>query len=215
MPYRGGVGEKREPWADGIKLGYLEADPPYVPAVQVGRFLVPGRMSATIEHPSLPVNLELALEVDYATRAVQCSRLSCTDRSTAKGVTGQKLRRLPVERIIRSVLHAAASDNEGRPLDWTAAEEDFSAALTVGNPTARWALTPEHLQGVARVYREAVANRNRAPVEEVAAHFGRLRGRKVPRATAARWVQKAREGGRYLGETSQGRIEKQDREAGK
>lgn len=207
-------GEKREPWADGITVTNAETDPPYVPAVQVGRYLVPGRMVATIEHPSLPVKVELALEVDYTSRAVQCSRFACADTSTPKGVTGAKLRRLPVERMIRSVLVAAASDQEGQPLDWTGSEDDFSDALTIGSPAARWAMTPEHLDEVARVYREAVANRNRAPVEAVAEHFGRLRRRRVPRATAARWVQTARADER-LGATTQGRTGEHERKRGR
>jgi len=171
---------------------------PRPPVVQVGRFHVPGRMTASIQHASLPVTVELALEVDYTTRAVRCWRFNCTETSTPKGVTGEKLRKLPVERIIRSVLAAAAEDVQGWSLDWTNSEADFLQAVTIGNPAARRAMTPEHLTEVARVYRKAVASRLPAPVQEVADHFGR------PRSTAARWVQKARAQG-LLGKTNRGR----------
>ena len=164
-------------------------------------------MTASIQHVSLPVTVELALEVDYATRAVRCGRFNCTETSTPKGVTGEKLRRLPVERIIRSVLAAAAEGVQGWPLDWTNSEAEFLQALTIDNPAARWAMTPEHLAEVATVYRKAVAGRIPAPVQEVADHFGR------PRSTAARWVQKAREQG-LLGKTSRGRVGEHNRKRG-
>lgn len=193
------VAEKREPWADGITVVAPEIDPPYVPGVRVGRFVVPGRMVATIDHPSLPVRLKLALEIDEVTRAVQLHRLTCTDRITPKGVTGEKLRKLPVERIIRSVLLAAAEDQSGWLVDWTGAGDEFSEALTIGNPEARWSITDELLGEVARVYSQAVANRRRDPVGAVAEHFKR------PRPTAARWVKKARER-EVLPKTSRGRV---------
>lgn len=191
---------KEEPWAGGIRVTHAETDPPHIPAVRIGeRFLVPGRMVALIEHPALPVTVEVAIEIGHD-HAVHCSRLTCTDRSVPRGVTGEKLRRLPVERIIRSVLAAAAEDELGRSLDWVPGHQDaFSEALAIGNPASRWALTEDHLAEVARVYREAVASRERTPVNAVATHFGR------PRPTAARWVQKARQAG-LLGETTQGRV---------
>lgn len=61
----------------------------------------------------------------------------------------------------------------------------------------RYRLTPEHLEDVARVYREATAD-NRPPGLAVQHHFG------VPYSTSAKWVGHARKRG-LLPEATRGR----------
>ena len=140
------------------------------------------------DDPALPGLVSMDVAVDAGRPRVE--RLTVTARGT-EAVDGQVLRRVPVGTLLEYAIAYAvmAEDEPGRPrLFKTPADfAAFRALRPRHRERVRWQLTPELLEEVARVYRQATS----APVQEVARHFNK------PRATASRWIAKARAEGYF------------------
>ena len=177
-----------DPWIAGMTVRHASLDDPSTQAIRVGPWVVPRKFRANVNHSSLPLEVDLEIEVDEETREVRSQQLICTDHQPGRGVTGAKLRQLPVDRIVRAALAMAAETEEGWSVDWLpGGARKFLQTYTTADTTARWSITDELLEDVARVYNEAVGRRDPRPVWAVAEHFRR------PRPTAARWVAAARD----------------------
>jgi len=154
-----------------------------------------GAFSVTFDDPALPAIVRLDVVVTDGRPKVR--GLVLTARG-AEVVDGTVLRRIPVATLLEYAIAAAVMPQDEPGSDDEPDEPvirafktpaDFRAfrALKPRHDERRWQLTPEVLQEVVSVYRRATS----APVQEVARHFNK------PRATASRWIAKARAEGYF------------------
>jgi hypothetical protein len=155
--------------------------------VYMPRWALFARFKLTMDDPALPGIV--SVEVDATGDKPVCRSLTVTARGNGT-VDGGTLRQVPVARLLDKVV-ALAVMREEQPGAYNLfkSSADFRAfqSLRSEHPRERWALTAEHLAEVADVYTKAT----RAPVKAVAAHWRR------PRATASRWISKARQEGHF------------------
>lgn len=178
-----------------------------VPLASVGPDLVaPTHLFAKTQHEGAEVEFDVVID-DRGTP--QCRRLEV--RTEDGSVGGEMLRRIPVARLLRMAVTAAARKlepkREGEPdpdepwvRDMPSTERmEFYRDYAKGARAPRRGslLTDENLRQVAELYRAAI-KRGDPPTQMVAEAMH------VARSTAARWVGKARERG-FLGPSMRGR----------
>jgi len=118
-------------------------------------------------------------------------------------VTGTDLRRIPVERwlveAIRTIGQPAEPTTSGRLRAGGAGTADpkvIAELVRRRGELGAWKLDADHLTQVARLYEDAERLHLR-PVKYVQEKFGERSGQPIPRGTASRWIDMARERG-YL-----------------
>lgn len=130
---------------------------------------------------------DVVMEIEVLEGRPRCRTLSLS----CDNVTGTELRALPIARLLNIALTAAVMPVAGpTSVRVFKTPEEFKAARATMAPQherERWALTPEFLREVVKVYLRASSK----PVIAVADHFGRRR------PTASRWVAKARAEGYF------------------
>lgn len=154
---------------------------PYLPG-----WALPQRFEVSWDDGTAPI---VTLEFAVSDGRCRCVRVSVAGRSDAE-VSGSALREVPVARLTDDAIAlAVARADKSKPVRFKSIEEfhEFRRAHPHHRERERWALTPEHLREVVRVYRQG----GRYGVAEVARHFNR------PRATASRWVQLAKAEGYF------------------
>jgi hypothetical protein len=167
------------------------------------RFVVPQRFTATTTRDGIRV--ELTIEVDDE-GVPRCTGLELRQRPGAEPITGEALRNVPVARLMREAIEAAASaDLRPSPKVVTASAASLSATARIRARGA--AVTDDDLRDVAERYRAAVDRGIRSPTQTVANELG------APRSTVARWVHKARDRG-FLGPAVRGRAGEMARRRG-
>lgn len=161
---------------------------PYLPG-----WALPDRFDAAwIDHGGVHVRMTIEVHDNVP----RCRTLTVTSQGDG-AVNGQTLRQLPVGEMLNQAVAAAVQPETApgyyRPTGFKSFDDfqAFRKAHPVTHPRERWQLTPEHLREVVKVYRAATT----APIEAVKDHWNK------PRATAARWVAKARAEG-YFDEES-------------
>jgi hypothetical protein len=169
------------------------------------RFLIPERFTAKLIDATQPGDT-VTLEIEVDERAVaRCVGLTVHDENGP--ITGQTLRRIRVATLMRHALVNAASGEVteipggGVSAGWPASPGDadeYERFLEGARQPRRGAtLTDDHLEQVAAMYRRAIELGD-PPTRTIADRMY------VARATAARWVGKAREKG-FLGPAMRGR----------
>jgi hypothetical protein len=165
-----------------------------IPALRLVEF-IPGwalyeSFSVTWDDPALPAIVKIDVEVQNGRPT--CRGIAVSGRGSEQ-VDGGVLRRLPVAALLdHAVAVAVMRGNKPGEFGIFKTPEDFRAfreLRPVHRERERWQLTSEHLAEVAKCYSQA----SRAPVMAVARHFNK------PRATASRWIAKARAEGFFDG----------------
>jgi hypothetical protein len=151
-------------------------------------WVLPADFTVTWDDPGLPAIVKIAVVVKEGRPS--CRGLTVTGRNDER-VDGGVLRRIPVSTLLDyAVTVAAMRSDDRRRLKLFKSPDDFRALRAlrpVHKERERWQLTPEHLAEVVEVYNQA----HTAPVMEVARRW------KKPRATASRWVARARAEGYF------------------
>jgi hypothetical protein len=155
--------------------------------VNLGGYQVPqGVIADGVVDDTVAVRMKLEAEHGaYAVDEIWIRRLPGTP-----GLNSTRIRdEVPVQDLVDSAIALLHAHQTGQT-DAAMAMVDVPPA-----PRRRWAVTDEHLQKVADVYRGA----EKAPTEAVAAHF-----QGVAHRTATRWVSEARKRG-FLPPTTRGK----------
>ena len=175
--------------APTIELGYGRVPQrariePYLPG-----WALPDRFGARwSDFPGAVVTMTVMV----AGRVPTCAALAI-EAKPGRAVDGGTLRSLPVATMLEYAVAAAAQEETEpgyyRMSSFKSPEEfrQFRERHPLRKSRERWQLTPEHLRQVAEVYRSAT----HSPVKEVARHWNK------PRATASRWIVKARDEGYF------------------
>jgi hypothetical protein len=155
----------------------LEVDPTVLIPMGAG-VLAPQRFFARIDDPQLPVVVEL--DVDVQDGRYVATRMTLVARKRTQPVSSDTLRMIPISELVtRAAVQAPVGTSHASPLgDKTAAE------------IRAMGLTDDVLEAIASTYRMAVLC-NIPATEAVAERL------EVSRATAGRWIARARERG-YL-----------------
>lgn len=150
---------------------------PYLPGWTVWQ-----SFQATWDSSGLPYAIEMHVQV--LDGRPYCVALT-VQAHKGEWVDGKKLRSVPVATLLDEAVACAVMAEEQPNVSRFKNAADWRAYRTLKRPhreRERWQLTPEHLAEVLEVYERGQPR----GVMEVARHFGK------PRATASRWVQKAR-----------------------
>jgi hypothetical protein len=170
--------------------------------------VVPASVHAVFDRPTLDVIVELLIEMHDARASVE--RCTTYRRPAGPPVSGAVLRTISVERMMAEALLAAsrvATSREGDRITTRATEardagsvDELVHARTRRGPRT---LDNEHYQQVGEAYRSGEMFGR--PVLEVIEHFS-AGTKRLPRATANRWIKEARRRG-YLSARSAGPVE--------
>lgn len=162
-------------------------------------YVVPSHFTAKSE------SLQLELEIEFVDGAPRVRRIELA----GEHITGETLRRLQIGRLTRQAvagafLSAQRAEVDGQPaliIDQSRTEAAANAyneyVQDARRPRSGAPLTDDDLQNVADLYRAALAD-GRPPTQTIANEMH------ASRATAARWVARARERG-LLGAAIPGR----------
>ncbi len=163
------------------------------------KWAVPTRFVAHVDDPSQPYRVHLDIRV-VGNRGAEVLGfwVEVRDLTKPESVTAEGLRKVRLAACVRAAIEEARTPLLPRP--------DLGKAVfqvAAGSPTTAWGgmggrpqrgrrIDDDFLRDVAKVYREARAGNDRAPVEQVARQ---LHGE---RSSAGRWVMLARQRG-FLG----------------
>lgn len=182
------------------------------------QFLVqlPADLRATFSRaegdPWVPCRVDLAITFDEDVGRFVCSEVHCAREDGGEPVTGDTLRRLPIQHMVREVVDAAMWIGTPRsagamnypegvgPLDEPSEGEDYFEMGHFGKSQREAAAegpVDSTLRQVAASYLVAYAC-GLPPGATIAAEFG------IPRSTAGRWIAKAREK-QFLGPAEPGK----------
>ncbi len=161
-------------------------------------WLIPARFEAHIDDPSQPYLVVVEVKTVGA-RGPEILTFWCQVRDWPRSgsITATEMRRVKVDYYRRLAIEAARRPADQHPdgtLSVSGGDPDtrFGGPRSRGGPGRGRAMPDDFLRQVAAVYRDAIAEGSRAPVEEVRK---RLHG---SRSSAGRWVGQARDAG-YLG----------------
>jgi hypothetical protein len=158
------------------------------------RWYVPASFHAYIDDPGLPFIVQLWVQVRNSQGAwVEGILASARTPKRPDAVTSSQVRvHLKADTCLKIALEAAQqqrinlSDGTFR-IPGDPENVSYGGARAVRAPGRGRAMSKDHLQAVAAVYREALATGSRKPVEVVAKQLH------ASRSTAGRWVGQARD----------------------